>query len=260
MKGLFGAAAVLVALPFVSLPGAAISAEVVVFAASSLKPALDPVASLWQAETGNSVVISYGGTSALARQIEQGAPADVFLSAAVTWMDALDQGGLLQPGSRTDLWGNSLSVIAHDTMTIPFAMDPSTDLAAIIGDEKLAMALVDAVPVGQYGKEALIAYGQWDLVAPQVVQTEDARATLALVASGEAGFGIVYATDAKAAEAQGLAVEVSRFPDDSHTPILYPGAVLQGAVGPEAGAFLTFLHSSAASEVFAAQGFVVLQQ
>ena len=242
----------------VGAPSAAFSGDILVFAASSLKPALDPAAALWQAETGNWVVISYGGTSALARQIEQGAPADVFLSAAVTWMDALDQGGYLVEGTRINLWGNALSLIAHDQMAIPFAMDASADLASLIGGEKLAMALVDAVPVGQYGKEALIALGKWDAVAPQVVQTEDARATLSLVASGEAGYGIVYATDAKAAEALGLAMELARFPENSHAPILYPGAVVRGSDKPEAAAFLTFLQSLAANEVFAAQGFVVL--
>ena len=242
-----------------ALPTMALAEDVLVFAASSLKAALDPAAALWQGETGNKVVISYGGSSSLAKQIEQGAPADVFLSAAVNWMDALDKGGLLLAGSRIDLWGNSLSIVAHDPNAIAFAMDQSTDLAAIIGDEKLAMALVDAVPVGQYGKEALIRLGQWDAVSPQVVQTEDARATMALVASGEAGFGIVYATDALAAEASGQAIEVSRFPDDSHTAIVYPGAVVKGSDKPEAAAFLAFLHAPPASAVFAAQGFVVLR-
>jgi molybdate transport system substrate-binding protein len=248
------------ALLMTALPAMAMANDLIVFAASSLKPALDPVAQAWQTETGHRVVVSYGGSSALAKQIEQGAPADLFLSAAVNWMDAVDQAGLLQPGTRVDLWGNALSVIAHDPTILPFAMEPGTDLAAIVGAEKLAMALVDAVPVGQYGKEALIRLGQWDSVAPQVVQTQDASATLALVASGEAAFGIVYATDAKAAEATGQAIEISRFPADSHTPIIYPGAVVAGSDGPEAVAFLTFLQRPSASAVFLGQGFVVLSQ
>ena len=135
----------------------------------------------------------------------------------------------------------------------------SRDAVARI-QEALQQLEGDAVPVGQYGKEALIRLGQWDSVAPQVVQTQDASATLALVASGEAAFGIVYATDARAAEATGQAIEVSRFPADSHTPIIYPGAVVAGSDGPEAVAFLTFLQRPSASAVFLGQGFVVLSQ
>lgn len=248
------------ALLMMALPSMAFAHDILVFAASSLKPALDPVIELWQNETGHMVTVSYGGSSALARQIEQGAPADLFLSAAVTWMDAVDQGGLLQPGTRVDLWGNALSVVAHDPKAMPFAMDKATDLPAIIGNDRLAMALVDAVPAGQYGKEALIRLGHWDRVAPQVVQTEDARAAMALVASGEAAFGIVFATDAIAAEASGAAVEVSRFPPDSHAPIIYPGAVVRGSTSRDAVAFLTFLQRTSASAVFAGQGFVVLSE
>jgi molybdate transport system substrate-binding protein len=246
------------ALLMMALPSMALAHDVLVFAASSLKPALDPVVALWQNETGHKVTVSYGGSSALARQIEQGAPADVFLSAAVSWMDVVDQGGLLQPGTRVDLWGNALSVVAHDPKVMPFAMNKTTDLAAIIGGDRLAMALVDAVPVGQYGKQALIWLGQWDAVMPQVVQAEDARAAMVLVASGEVGFGIVFATDAKAAEASGQAVEVSRFPAESHAPIIYPGAVVRGTTSPDAVAFLSFLQRPSASSVFSGQGFAVL--
>ena len=240
------------------VPTLVLAETVVVFAAASLKPALDPVATIWGEATGNTAVISYGGSAALAKQIEQGAPAEVFLSAAKNWMDVLQEAGLLADGTRVDLWGNALAVVGYDPMTIPFAMTEDTDLAGIIGAEKLAMGLVDSVPVGQYGKEALVTLGLWDSVAPQVVQTEDARATLALVATGEAAFGIVYATDAKAAESAGQAIEVSRFPESSHRPIVYPGAVVAGANKPEAAAFLGFLQSRQASEVFAAQGFVIL--
>lgn len=250
----------LAALLMTALPTHATADGIVIFAASSLKPALDPVVQLWQTETGHQAVVSYGGSSALAKQIEQGAPADVFLSAAVNWMDAVDQAGLLEPGTRVDLWGNEVSLVAHDPATPPLTITTATDLAAILGDDKLAMALVDAVPVGQYGKQALIHLGLWDSVLPQVVQTEDARATMALVASGEAGFGIVYATDALAAVAQGQAVEVARFSPDSHAPIIYPGAVVAGARQSQAADLLAFLQGAAASAVFAGQGFTVLSR
>ncbi len=244
----------------VALPTACSAETIVVFAAASLKVALDPVAANWREETGNTAVVSYGSSAALAVQIQQGAPADIFLSAAKNWMDALAEADLLAAGTRVDLWGNALSVVAHDPMSVPFSLDPSTDFAGMIGDQKLAMAFVDSVPVGQYGKDALIQLGQWDRVMSQVVQTQDARSTLALVTSGEAAYGIVYATDAKAAETAGLAIEVSRFPESSHAPIVYPGAVLKSSARPEAHEFLSYLGKTFASEVFAAQGFRILAQ
>ena len=250
------------------LPGLALAEDIVVFAAASLKPALEPVAAEWGLQTGNEVRISFGSSSSLAQQIEQGAPADVFLSAAVNWMDYLQDKDLIVAGSRVDLWGNSLSLLAHDPMTVPFAMTADTDLAGILGDEKLAMALVDQVPVGVYGKAALQALGQWAAVEGQVVQTQDARAVVALVAAGEAGFGVVYATDARAAEAAGQGVEVARFPDDSHAPIIYPGARVlgsgvtgsgvSGAGTAAADDFLAYLAAPAVSQIFAAQGYVIL--
>ena len=240
------------------LPGPALAAEIVVFAASSLKPALDPVAAEWGQTTGNVARISYGASSALARQIEAGAPADVYLSAAVNWMDYLQDRDLIVAGSRVNLWGNALSLLAHDAMALPFALDANTDLAGRLGDEKLAMALVDSVPVGQYGKAALEALGLWDAVAGQVVQTQDARATVALVATGEAGFGVVYATDAKAAEAAGQGIEVARFPDSSHAAIVYPGARVAASEKVEADDFLAFLSSQVATDIFAGLAYVIL--
>lgn len=240
------------------VPGVALAGEIVVFAASSLKPALDPVAAEWAQATGNVARISYGSSSSLAKQVEEGAPADVYLSAAVGWMDYLQDRDLIVAGTRVDLWGNALSLIAHDLRAAPFAMSAEVDLAARLGGEKLAMAMVDQVPVGQYGKAALMALGQWDAVVGQVVQTQDARAVVALVATGEAGFGVVYATDAQAAKAARQGIEVARFPDDSHAPIIYPGARVAQSGKAEADDFLGFLTSQAASEIFAAQGYVIL--
>lgn len=240
------------------MPGLGLAETIVVFAAASLKPALDPVAALWMARTGDVARVSYGSSSALARQIEAGAGADVYLAAAVNWMDYLQERDLIDAGSRVDLWGNALSLLAHDPMARPFALDATTDLAGLLGDEKLAMALVDAVPVGQYGKAALEALGLWQSVAGQVVQTQDARATVALVATGEAGFGVVYATDARAAEAAGQGIEVARFPDGSHVPVIYPGARVAGSGKGEADDFLAFLGGPAATGIFAALGYGIV--
>ena len=176
----------------------------------------------------------------MAQQIDQGAPADVFLSAAVNWMDFLQERQRVVAESRVNLWGNALSLITHDMNAIPFALEVGADLSGQLGDEKLAMALVDSVPVGQYGKAALEALGLWDGVKAQVVQTQDARAALALVATGEAGFGVVYTTDAVAVEATGQGIEVARFPEDSHGPIIYPGAKVVGGKD-QADDFLEFL-------------------
>ena len=237
----------------VSSPVAA--GEVVVFAASSLKTALDAVAADFQTATGNKVTISYAASNTLAKQIIQGAPADIFLSAAPNWMDAVEQAGLVVAGSRRDLLGNRLVLVAHGAGAAPVAMTPGFDLAGLLGDGKLAMAMVDAVPAGQYGKAALVSLGVWDAVAPSVAQTENARAALALVSSGEAPYGIVYASDAIADPGVTL---VGTFPDDSHPPIIYPGALLTNAADPADAAFFKALSEGAADARFAAQGFAIL--
>jgi molybdate transport system substrate-binding protein len=230
-----------------------------VFAAASLKTALDEIATSWQAQGGSPVDLSYAGSSALARQIEAGAPADVFLSAAENWMDLLDQAGRLQPGTRVNLLGNRLVLVAHGS-SVPVAdIEPGLDLAGLLSGGKLAMALVDAVPAGQYGKAALVSLGLWDAVAPSVAQADNVRAALALVARGEAPFGIVYATDVAAEIAAGGEVSaVGTFPEDSHPPIVYPGAVIDESTHPEASAFLDYLSSPGAADVFRAQGFTIL--
>lgn len=157
-----------------------------VFAAASLKEALGAVAKGFRDDTGHEVVLSLAGSSALARQIAQGAPADVFLSANTGWMDQLEDEGRIVEGSRVDLLGNSLVLVAHDPEAAPVDLSPALDLPALLDGGKLAMALVDAVPVGIYGKAALQALYLWDAVAPQVAQADNARAALALVAQGAA--------------------------------------------------------------------------
>lgn len=224
-------------------------AEVTVFAAATLKTALDEIATGYSAGTGTAVTLSYAGTPALARQIEQGAPADVFISASVDWMDALAAKGLIQPDSRRDLLGNRL-VLIGPTGAAPLVLE---DLAARLGEGRLAMALVDAVPSGQYGKAALESLGLWEAVAPSVVQSENVRAALHLVALGEAALGIVYASDAVA---EPRVTVLATFPETSHPRIIFPAALTLTA-SPEAAAFLDHLDSPEAAEVFAANGFLV---
>lgn len=228
---------------------------VVVFAAASLKTALDAVAADFQAQTGHSVVISYGGSNALAKQIIEGAPADIFLSAAVNWMDEVEKAGLVAEGTRANLLGNSLVLVAHGKGAAPVDIGPGLDLAALLGDGRLSMAMVDAVPAGQYGKAALISLGQWAAVEGSVAQSENVRAALALVTAGEAPYGIVYATDA--APDDNVTI-VGTFPADSHPPIVYPGALLTGADDAADRAFFEALSSEAGDARFAEQGFVIL--
>lgn len=245
-------------LPFafaLCLTSPAMAEEVVVFAAASLKNALDGVAADFQAETGHTVTISYGGSNQLAKQIIEGAPADIFLSAAVNWMDEVEKAGLVVGGTRADLLGNTLVLVAHGKDVAPVEIGPGFDLAGLLGDGKLSMAMVDAVPAGQYGKESLETLGLWASVEGSVAQSENVRAALALVSSGEAPLGIVYASDAVADDSVTV---IGTFPEDSHRPILYPAALLTGAADAADKAFLEALSAAAADAKFAAQGFVVL--
>ncbi|MCU0802456.1 MAG: molybdate ABC transporter substrate-binding protein [Rhodobacteraceae bacterium] len=229
------------------LPVPAMADAVTVFAAASLKSALDPIAEIWSAETGHTVTISYGGTATLAKQIIAGAPADMFISASEPWMDDVMAAGVMAEGSRVDLLGNTLVLVGQA------GADPVVlaDLPAQLGDGKLSMAFVDSVPAGQYGKAALESLGLWAAVAGQVVQSENVRVALAFVARGEAALGVVYASDAVAEP--GVAV-VATFPEGSHPEIIYPAA-LTAQAGPAAEAFLAALQAPAADAVFLANGF-----
>lgn len=228
--------------------------EVVVFAAASLKTALDGVAADFQAATGHTVTISYAGSNALAKQILEGAPADIFISASEPWMDEVEAAGLIAEGARKDLLGNTLVLVAHGTGIPPVSMGPGLDLGALLADGKLSMAMVDAVPAGQYGKQALESLGIWSGVEPSVAQSENVRAALKLVATGEAPYGIVYASDAIAEP--GVTV-VGTFPEASHDPIVYPAALLSGAADPADRAFYDALSDAAADARFVAQGFLL---
>ena len=238
------------------LPAVASAGEVTVFAASSLKTALDSIAADWEKATGNTVVISYESSAKLAKQIQEGAPADIFISASKQWMDTLADAKLLKDSSRKTLLGNSLILVAADMSAAKVDITKGFDLAGLVGDSKLAMGLVDSVPAGQYGKEALTNLGIWDAVEPKVAQADNVRAALKLVDSAEAAFGIVYASDAIS---DNKVAVIGTFPEDSHKPIIYPAAVLAASTAPDAQAFLDDLSTEAAGAIFTAQGFIVLK-
>ena len=245
---------ILAAVLALGLATPAAAEEVVVFAAASMKTALDKVAEEFQAATGNTVTISYAGSNALAKQIIEGAPADIFVSAAVNWMDEVEKAGLVAEDTRRDMFSNALVLVASGDAA-PVEIGPDFDLAGLLGDGKLAMALVDSVPAGQYGKASLEALGIWQTVEPSVAQADNVRAALALVATGEAPYGIVYATDAAAEP--GVTV-VGTFPADSHPPITYPGALLTGAADQADRDFYAAITSDTGDAIFAEQGFVIL--
>ena len=237
-----------------SMATVAQAAEVTVFAAASLKNALDDAAKAYEAKTGDKVVTSYAASSALAKQIESGAHADIFFSADLDWMDYLQQKNLIENASRRTLLGNTLVLVAPKDSTISLPIEKDFPLLQALGaDGKLSMAGVDSVPAGKYGKAALTYLGVWNAVAPRVAQAENVRAALAFVARGEAPLGIVYGTDAKAEPAVRV---VGTFPEESHPKIEYPVALLANAK-PEARKFLDFLVSPEAAPKFEAQGFSI---
>ncbi|MGC9418094.1 MAG: molybdate ABC transporter substrate-binding protein [Rhodovulum sp.] len=231
--------------------------DVTVFAAASLANAMAEIETGFEAATGHDLTVSLAASSALARQIQQGAPADIFISANPGWMDALEADGLVEPGTLRDLLSNAIVLIAHDADTTPVEIAPDLDLAGLLGEGRLAMALVDAVPAGIYGKAALDSLGLWNQVAPQVAQTDNVRAALALVAAGEAPLGIVYATDATA---EPRVAVIGTFPADSHPPIVYPAADLANRDSAAEAAFMAYLTGPEARAAFERQGFTLLAE
>ena len=236
-------------------PAAAQGTDLVIFAAASLKNALDAVNAQWQKGTGRTAKISYAASSALAKQIEQGAPAQVFISADLDWMDYVAQKNLIKPDTRSNLLGNRIVLIAPKDKARPVDIKPGFDLAKVIGDGRLSMANVDSVPAGKYGKAALEKLGAWAGVATRIAQAENVRAALLLVSRGEAPAGIVYQTDAAADPNVAI---IGKFPEDTHPPIIYPIALTAHASHPDAAAFLAYVKSAKARPIFEAQGFTVL--
>ncbi|HWB52451.1 MAG TPA: molybdate ABC transporter substrate-binding protein [Stellaceae bacterium] len=238
------------------LPVGARAADVVVFAAASLKNALDAVNADWQKASGKHATVSYAASSALAKQIEAAAPADVFISADLDWMNYVEERKLIVPATRHNLLGNSLVLVAPvDSKPAPVEIRPGFALAKLLGGGKLAMADPNAVPAGKYGKAALTKLGVWDSVSGSVAAAENVRACLLLVARGEAPYGIVYKTDAAIEPKVKI---VGTFPADSVPPITYPIAQTAASKNPDAAAFIAYLSSADATKQFEHFGFTVL--
>ena len=237
-------------------PAGAQGRDVLVFAAASVKDALDDITAQYQRETGKHVRVSLAASSTLAKQIDNGAPADIFISADLDWMDYLAKRNLIKTNTRRNLLGNKLVLIAPRDAVAQVKIEPGFPLAKLLAGGKLAMGDTAAVPAGKYGKAALEKLGVWPSVAGQIAQAESVRAALALVARKEAPFGIVYQTDA-AAEPKVKIVGV--FPAETHPAIIYPIALTAESTNPDAGAFLSYLESPKARPVFEKQGFTVLK-
>jgi len=237
---------------FVVLAGWAFATQaqaLTVLAAASLKEALDEVVSFYPTKP----VVAYGSSAALARQIENGAPADLFISADLDWMDYVEKKNLLAPGTRRNLLGNRLVLVAPAKQPVKLQPAPGFQIAKALGNARIALAEPNSVPAGKYAKAAFEKLGVWDQVVPRVAAAENVRAALALVSRGETPLGVVYQTDAYAE--RGVMV-AGVFPADSHPPIVYPVAVLKTAK-PGATAFLEFLSQPATQAIFEKHGFAV---
>ena len=235
--------------------GVARAEDTVVFAAASTKDAMTDIANDFAAAGKGKVVLSFGASGDLAKQIENGAPAGIFISADTKWVDYLDKKNLLVAGSRKNLLGNHLVLVAPANSTLSIDLKPGAPLAQALGDGKLAMCDPESVPAGRYGKAALTKLGIWDQVAPKVVIAKDVRAALALVELGEAPAGIVYTTDAMVSKKVRIA---GTFPDDTHPKIVYPAALIAGHDTAEAKAFYDYLTGPEAAAVFQKYGFILL--
>ena len=243
----------LLAAAAIAFAGAGARADqVTVFAATSLREALDAAAARFQAATGHRTVVSYAASNALARQIESGAPADLFISADGDWVGYLESKGLVEPGSRRNLLANELVLVAPARSTARVRLAPGVDLAPLLEGKRIALANPAAVPAGKYARAALEALGAWSSVAGRVAAADNVRAALALVARGEAPLGVVYRTDALAEKNVRI---VDGFPAGTHPPIVYPMVRLRRSHSPAAAAFAAYLASPEALAVFAGFGF-----
>ncbi|MBU2867743.1 molybdate ABC transporter substrate-binding protein [Pacificibacter marinus] len=231
--------------------GSAQADTVTVFAAASLKAALDDVAIEFELVSDHKVLLSFASSSALARQIERGAPANVFISANTDWMDQLATEGLLDADSRVTLLTNQLVLIVPKDADMPKTSIDDIDFVGLLEAGPMAMGFVEAVPAGIYGKSALVNLGLWDSLSTHVAQTDNVRSALALVARGEAPLGIVYATDALS---EARVSVVAQFPQASHAPIVYPAAVIAPAT-VAASEFAAYLASPEARAIFDEHGF-----
>ncbi len=236
-----------------SVQGQAQSPTLTVFAAASLTDTMKAIADAYKAKTGTSVTLSFGGSNTLAQQIDQGANADIFVSADGQWMDFLARNNRIDAGSRHDLLGNRL-VLIGGADSKPVTIAPKFDLAGALGGGRLAMADPAAVPAGIYGKAALTSLGVWDSVSGKIASADNVRAAMQFVSRGEAPYGIVYETDSKVDPGVHI---VAAFPESSHPPITYPVALTKTA-SPAARDFLAYLSGPDAKAIFQKAGFSVL--
>lgn len=245
-------------VPAGSAPAGAQAAApaITVFAAASLKNALDAIAAAFKTKSGQELKISYAGSMALARQVEAGAPAEVFVSADAASMDYLGQKGLIQPDTRSNLLGNALVVVAPKASKLEKLAFTREAFASAIGSGKIATGDVASVPVGKYAKAAFEKLGLWSSIEQQFAFSDNVRAALMFVAREEAPLGVVYLTDAKSEPNVKI---VATFPEDSHPPIVYPIALTTSAKGDGPTKLLTFLKSKSAKAIFVEQGFSVLK-
>ena len=237
-------------------PALAQAKPALVFAAASLKNALDEIAAQYERETGKKVTISYGASSALAKQVEAAAPADLFISADLDWMDYLQTRNLIKTETRGNMLGNRLVLVAPKDSQASIKIGPGFPLVELLGGGRLAMADPKAVPAGKYGRAALESLGVWQAVELRVAAAENVRAALALVSRGEAPLGIVYQTDAAADPNVKI---VGMFPEDTHPPIIYPAALLASTTNGDAPAFLAYMRAPGARPAWEKQGFTVLK-
>ncbi|HEX4524022.1 MAG TPA: molybdate ABC transporter substrate-binding protein [Casimicrobiaceae bacterium] len=252
MRNLLASLTVALGLAVPGVP--ARGADLTIFAAASLKEALDEQVARFETESGGKIVVSYAASNALAKQIESGAPADVFVSADVDWVDYLEQRKLVRGGTRINLLRNRLVLIAPADSRTALRIAPGFELAAALGTGRLSIANPDSVPAGKYARDALRALGAWPGIESRVARVENVRAALVLVARGEAPFGIVYATDALAEPKVRI---VDTFPENTHAPIVYPVAILATSRSPYAQRFVDSLVSPVARTIWVRHGFAM---
>ena len=253
---MFGRLLVLLAMLLGIVPTSSQAEAINVFAAASLRNVLDEINTAWKASASQEAVGVYAASPALAKQIVEGAPADIFISADLSWMDELEKQKLIKTDSRRNLLGNTLVLIAPVDSGMKIALEPGVDLLAFLKGGRLAVGETKAVPAGRYAKAALEMLGIWEAVSGHLAEQVNVRAALQLVARGEAPLGIVYGSDANAE----TKVEVAGvFPETSHPPIIYPVAIIAASKNAAAPGYLDFLASEAASAIFARHGFTSLR-
>jgi molybdate transport system substrate-binding protein len=224
-----------------------------VFAAASMKTALDKIDAAWTSKSGKQVVATYGSTATLAKQIKQAAPADIFISADLSWMDELASAGLIKTESRKNIISNTLVIVEAAGANFDSNL---ASLAETLGDEKIALGDIKSVPAGKYAKAALDSLNLWPAIEPHVVMQDNVRSALALVANGEAKLGIVYGSDATA---EPKVKVLATFPESSHPKIIYPAAIVATSTNIDNQTYLDFLTSSEAQSIFQQNGFKLLE-